>query len=163
MEAFDAEDMAALERCFSGLAQVGHVMVTVGRPHYRPPLEMDADQGREAISGHMVVALEVARHAGPRMRPEGTLRPMSGTGCRRVGHRLGIVSAATAALPASTAALALELAPVRVNLIAAGFVGDGDQVGTVRQVLPHPPSRPGPGRVRTFLAQFVGGGGRTRR
>ena len=35
---------------------------------------------------------------------------------------LGIASAATAALPPFIATLALELAPVRVNLIAAGFV-----------------------------------------
>ena len=35
---------------------------------------------------------------------------------------VGIVSAMTAALPALTASLALEIAPVRVNLIAAGFV-----------------------------------------
>ncbi len=34
----------------------------------------------------------------------------------------GSFAAATAALPPFTAALALELAPVRVNLIAAGFV-----------------------------------------
>ena len=47
---------------------------------------------------------------------------MGGTGGRRVGHGLGIAPAATAALPPFTAALALELAPVRVNLIAAGFV-----------------------------------------
>jgi NAD(P)-dependent dehydrogenase (short-subunit alcohol dehydrogenase family) len=32
------------------------------------------------------------------------------------------VSTVTAALPALTASLALELAPVRVNLLAAGFV-----------------------------------------
>ena len=32
------------------------------------------------------------------------------------------MSAITAALPALTASLALEVAPVRVNLIAAGFV-----------------------------------------
>ena len=43
---------------------------------------------------------------------------MGGTGARRVGRGLGIVSAATAALPPFTATLAL----VRVNLIAAGFV-----------------------------------------
>jgi NAD(P)-dependent dehydrogenase (short-subunit alcohol dehydrogenase family) len=35
---------------------------------------------------------------------------------------VGIVSAMTAALPALAASLALEVAPVRVNLIAAGFV-----------------------------------------
>ena len=47
---------------------------------------------------------------------------MGGTGARRPGVGLGIVSTITAALPALTANLALELAPVRVNLIAAGFV-----------------------------------------
>jgi NAD(P)-dependent dehydrogenase (short-subunit alcohol dehydrogenase family) len=47
---------------------------------------------------------------------------MGGTGGRRVGHGLGIASAATAALAPFKAALALELAPVRVNLIAAGFL-----------------------------------------
>jgi NAD(P)-dependent dehydrogenase (short-subunit alcohol dehydrogenase family) len=35
---------------------------------------------------------------------------------------LGLVPTVTAALPVLTASLALELAPVRVNLIAAGFV-----------------------------------------
>ena len=35
---------------------------------------------------------------------------------------MGVIGAATAALPALTANLAIEIAPVRVNLIAAGFV-----------------------------------------
>jgi NAD(P)-dependent dehydrogenase (short-subunit alcohol dehydrogenase family) len=56
------------------------------------------------------------------MTPGGTLLLVGGTGGRRVRPGLGIISAVTAALPAFTAALALELAPVRVNLIAAGFV-----------------------------------------
>ena len=47
---------------------------------------------------------------------------MGGTGGRRIGVGLGIISTVTAALPALTASLALELAPIRVNLIAAGFV-----------------------------------------
>src|SRR5215217_7757704 len=54
------------------------------------------------------------------MRLGGTLVLMGSTGGIR--RDLGLVSAATAALPPFTAALALELAPVRVNLIAAGFV-----------------------------------------
>lgn len=47
---------------------------------------------------------------------------MGGTGARRVRAALGVAPAVTAATPAFTASLALELAPVRVNLIAAGFV-----------------------------------------
>jgi NAD(P)-dependent dehydrogenase (short-subunit alcohol dehydrogenase family) len=121
--AFDANDAASLERFFQGLpAPIDHVMITAGGPQYGPLLEMDSAQVREAISDHVVLALEVARNAVGKMRPRGTLLLMGGTGGRRIGHGLGIASAATAALPPFTAALALELAPVRVNLIAAGFV-----------------------------------------
>jgi NAD(P)-dependent dehydrogenase (short-subunit alcohol dehydrogenase family) len=121
--AFDANDTASLRSFFAELpAPIDHVMVTAGGPHYGPLLEMDSAQVRDAVSDHLVLALDVARNAAGKMSPGGTLLLVGGTGGRRVGHGLGIVSAATAALPPFTAALALELAPVRVNLIAAGFV-----------------------------------------
>jgi NAD(P)-dependent dehydrogenase (short-subunit alcohol dehydrogenase family) len=121
--AFDATDPAALKRFFEDLSDpIDHVMVTGPGPSYAPLLEMDAGQLREALGDHAVLGLEVARNAAPRMRAGGTLVLMGGTGGRRISRELGIVSAATAVLPPFTAALALELAPVRVNLIAAGFV-----------------------------------------
>jgi NAD(P)-dependent dehydrogenase (short-subunit alcohol dehydrogenase family) len=121
--AFDATDSAALEQFFDGLPDpIDHVMLTGPGPSYGPLLEMDPDQIREVITDHVVLSLEVARNAAPKMRPGGTLIFMGGTGGRKISRELGIVSAATAALPPFTATLALELAPVRVNLIAAGFV-----------------------------------------
>ena len=121
--AFDANDQAALKQFFDGLPDpIDHVLVTAGGPHYAPLLEMDSDQVREALSDHAVMGLEVARNARGKMRPGGTLLLMGGTGGRKISRDLGIVSAATAVLPPFTAALALALAPVRVNLIAAGFV-----------------------------------------
>ena len=57
-----------------------------------------------------------------RVRPGGTLLFMGGTGGRRPAPGLALIAALTAAMPALTKNLALELAPVRVNLIAAGFV-----------------------------------------
>jgi NAD(P)-dependent dehydrogenase (short-subunit alcohol dehydrogenase family) len=121
--AFDASDAAALARFFQNLpAPIDHVLVTAGGPTYGPLLEMNADQVREAMTGHIVVGLEVARNAVGLMRPGGTLLLMGGTGGRRVAPGIGIAAAATDALPPFVAALALEIAPVRVNLIAAGFV-----------------------------------------
>jgi NAD(P)-dependent dehydrogenase (short-subunit alcohol dehydrogenase family) len=122
--AFDATDPAALKRFFEDLPDpIDHVMVTGPGPRYGPSLlESDADQVRPALTDHVVLPLEVARNAAGKVRPGGTLIFMGGTGGRRISRELGIVSAATAALPPFTAALALELAPVRVNLIAAGFV-----------------------------------------
>jgi NAD(P)-dependent dehydrogenase (short-subunit alcohol dehydrogenase family) len=122
--AFDATDPAALKRFFESLPDlIDHVLVTGPGPRYAPSLlGMDSDDVRLALSDHVMLGLDVARNAAPRMRPGGTLIFMGGTGGRKISRALGIVSAATAALPPFTAALALELAPVRVNLIAAGFV-----------------------------------------
>ena len=121
--AFDADDAAALVQFFDDLpGPIDHVLVTAGRPHYVPMLEMDAADVHEALGGHVVQALNVARSAAPKMRPGGSLLLMGGTGGRKISRELGLFSAATAVLPPFTAALALQLAPVRVNLIAAGFV-----------------------------------------
>jgi NAD(P)-dependent dehydrogenase (short-subunit alcohol dehydrogenase family) len=121
--AFDANDAAALKQFFDGLPDpIDHVLVTAGAPHYAPLLEMDSAELRDALSDHAVLGLEVARSARGKMRPGGTLLLMGGTGGRKITRDLGIVSAATAVLPPFTAALALALAPIRVNLIAAGFV-----------------------------------------
>jgi len=121
--AFDATDSAALKRFFEGLPDpIDHVLVTGPGPRYAPLLEIDPAELRDVMTDHMVLGLDVARNAVRKMRPGGTLLLMGGTGGRRITRGLGIVSAATAALPPFMASLALELAPVRVNLIAAGFV-----------------------------------------
>jgi NAD(P)-dependent dehydrogenase (short-subunit alcohol dehydrogenase family) len=120
--AFDATDDDALKRFFGDLpGPIDHVLVTAGGPRYGPLLEMDADEVRDALGDHIVLALAVAKAAAPKMRAGGTLLIMGGAD-GRVRPGLGIASAAIAAIPPFVAALALELAPVRVNLIAAGFV-----------------------------------------
>ena len=47
---------------------------------------------------------------------------MGGTGGRHAAPGFALISALTAAGPWLTRSLALELAPIRVNMIAAGFV-----------------------------------------
>jgi NAD(P)-dependent dehydrogenase (short-subunit alcohol dehydrogenase family) len=120
---FDANDLAALEGFFEHLSgPIDHVMVTAGRPYYARLADMDFEEARRGIDEHQMLMLGVARYASGKVRPGGTLLFMGGTGGRHTGLGLGIISAGTAALPALTANLALEVAPVRVNLIAAGFV-----------------------------------------
>ena len=121
--AFDVNEPASRDRFFEGLpTPIDHVMVTGPGPHYKPPLEMDTEEARAALGGHMVLELAVARHARGRVRPAGSLVFIGGTAGRRIRAGYEIVAAVTAGLPALTASLALELAPIRVNLIAPGFV-----------------------------------------
>jgi NAD(P)-dependent dehydrogenase (short-subunit alcohol dehydrogenase family) len=121
--AFDATDAAALRQFFQDLpGSIDHVMVTAGRPHYGPLLEMDSAQLRESLSSHVELGLEVARNAVGKMRPGGTLIFMGDAGSRRVAPGIGIASAVSAVMPPFVAALALEIAPARANAIAPGFV-----------------------------------------
>jgi NAD(P)-dependent dehydrogenase (short-subunit alcohol dehydrogenase family) len=121
--AFDVTDPTALERFFQDLPQpVDHLMVTAGGQYYAPLGEMDFARARRTLDEHLLLPLYVGRNAASAVRPGGTLLFMTGTGGRRPGLGNSIAAVQAAALPALTAHLALELAPVRVNLIAAGFV-----------------------------------------
>jgi NAD(P)-dependent dehydrogenase (short-subunit alcohol dehydrogenase family) len=121
--AFDAADAHRLAGFFQALpTPIDHVLVTAGRPYYTSLADMDFEQAHREVDEHLWLALHVAREAAGKVRPGGTLLLMSGTAARRPGVGGPIVSALTAGLPALTATLALELAPVRVNLIADGFV-----------------------------------------
>lgn len=120
--AFDATDPVAIERFFRDLPAIDHVMVTAGRPYYGRLADMDFAKIHDLIGEHLLQAIYVARAAVNKVRPGGTLIFMGGTGGRRAAIGMSIAGAVTAALPMLTANLALEIAPVRVNLIAAGFV-----------------------------------------
>jgi len=121
--AFDAPDPARLDRFFRDLPRpVDHVLVTGGGPYYAPLAEFDFARAQRDVDEHLWLPMRVARAAVGTVRPGGTLLFMGGTGGRRRGVGLSLLGALTAAMPALIANLALEIAPIRVNLIAAGFV-----------------------------------------
>jgi NAD(P)-dependent dehydrogenase (short-subunit alcohol dehydrogenase family) len=121
--AFDATDPARLEQFFTDVpTPIDHVLVTGSGPYYAALADFDFDRAQRDVDGHLWLPLRVARAAVGRVRPGGTLLFMSGTGGRRRGIGLSLIGALSAALPALVANLAVEIAPIRVNLIAAGFV-----------------------------------------
>jgi NAD(P)-dependent dehydrogenase (short-subunit alcohol dehydrogenase family) len=141
--AFDATDFARLRRFFDALTEpVDHLLVAGPDPCCAPPDESDLDAVRRHVDVLLLLPMQVARHAASRVRPGGTLLFMGGVGGRRPAAGLAFTAALTAALPAMTKSLALEIAPVRVNLIAAGFVDTplsasllGDEIDERREQL----------------------------
>jgi len=122
-EAFDATDFDRLDSFFHRLpAPVDHVLVTGPGPYYAPLAELDRDRAHRDWDAHLWMHVAIAQHAVGRVRPGGSLLFMGGTGGRARGPGLSLIAAVTAAQPALIANLALEVAPIRVNLIAAGFV-----------------------------------------
>jgi NAD(P)-dependent dehydrogenase (short-subunit alcohol dehydrogenase family) len=112
--AFDATDFDRLEKFFDALSTpIDHVLVTGPGPYYARLTDFDFQVARRDIEAHLLLPLQVARDATSKVRPGGTLLFMGGTGGRRTAPGLSLISALTAALPAMTKNLALELAPIR--------------------------------------------------
>jgi NAD(P)-dependent dehydrogenase (short-subunit alcohol dehydrogenase family) len=121
--AFDATDEQQLERFFDQLrGPIDHLMLSGSGPYYAPLAEIDFDQAREDIDRHVLLPMRVARHVTGKVRPGGSLVFISGTGGRHRGVGLTLIGAITAATPALVANLAVEIAPIRANVIAPGFV-----------------------------------------
>jgi NAD(P)-dependent dehydrogenase (short-subunit alcohol dehydrogenase family) len=121
--AFDATDADELRRFFEGRPEpVDHVLVTAGGPHYQSLAELDFAAARRTVEEHLWLPLQLAQIATERVRPGGSLVFMSGTGGRRPAIGLTVGGTLTVGSPALMANLALEIAPIRVNAIAAGFV-----------------------------------------
>jgi NAD(P)-dependent dehydrogenase (short-subunit alcohol dehydrogenase family) len=120
--AFDATDPERLAQFFAELPVIDHVLSTAGGNYYARLADLDFGEAQRLLEEHMLMPLHVARAAAGKVRPPGSLTFMGGTGGRRPALTLALPGALTAAGPAMIANLALELAPVRVNLLAAGFV-----------------------------------------
>ncbi len=141
--AFDATDSDRLEQFFAELpGPIDHLLFTGPGPYYAPLAEFDFEKARRSVESHLFLPLQIARHAVDKVRPGGTLLFIGGTGGRRTVKGLTLIAAMTAAMPAMVKNLALEIAPVRVNLIAAGFVDTplsaqllGDQLEARREHL----------------------------
>jgi NAD(P)-dependent dehydrogenase (short-subunit alcohol dehydrogenase family) len=141
--AFDTTDFDRLGNFFDELpTPTDHVLVTGPGPYYAPLAEFDLEKARRDVEAHLLLPLQVGRNAAGKVRAGGTLLFMGGTGGRRSAPGYTLISALTAAGPALTKNLALELAPIRVNLIAAGFVDTplsasllGDQLEARREQL----------------------------
>jgi NAD(P)-dependent dehydrogenase (short-subunit alcohol dehydrogenase family) len=139
----DATDFDRVGRFFDELSRpIDHVMVTGPGPYYAPLADFNMEAARRGIDIHLLLFVQVAQSAATRVRAGGTLLFMGGTAGRRPAPGNSLTAALTAAQPALTKNLALELAPIRVNLIAAGFVDTplsaailGDRLETRREQL----------------------------
>jgi NAD(P)-dependent dehydrogenase (short-subunit alcohol dehydrogenase family) len=141
--AFDATDPDELARFFDGLqTPIDHVLLSGRGPYYAPLVETDFAEVRKDIDQHLLLPVQLAIHALGKVRPGGSLVFIGGTGGRRRGPGLALIGAMTAALPALVENLAVELAPIRVNMVAPGFVDTplsasllGDQLDARREEL----------------------------
>ncbi|MFL5560815.1 MAG: SDR family oxidoreductase [Gemmatimonadaceae bacterium] len=111
-----------VERLFAQVGPVDHVVVTAIDAVYQPVRALCVEDARRVIDSKLIAALLIAARGASSIRPSGSLTLTSGIAAYRPSPGGAVVAAVNGALEALARALALELAPVRVNAVSPGWV-----------------------------------------
>jgi NAD(P)-dependent dehydrogenase (short-subunit alcohol dehydrogenase family) len=116
----DVTDDKSVASLFKRSGPVDHVVVTAAQLRSGPFRTVAMEDVRSTFEGKFWGAWRVARFA--EFRSGGSLTVVSGFLSVRPRPNSAIVSAANAALEGLSRALALELAPLRVNCVSPGII-----------------------------------------
>lgn len=118
----DAHDDAALERFFTALDPIDHVVSMVGDSMAGGFLTTTPETMRHVLHSKFWTNWMIGRHAADALLPGGSLTFTSGTGGR--AHDISATYVANLGLRALVEGLAYEMAPERrVNAVAPTFMG----------------------------------------
>lgn len=118
----DLTDSGALDRLVAEVGDVDHLVYTAGEPLEMTALaELTSEVVIAFFQTRFIGALSVARVFGPRLREGGSITLTSGTAAWSPGYGV-LPSSLCGAMNALTTALAVELAPIRVNAVAPGLI-----------------------------------------
>ncbi len=122
----DIHDEDALNRLLESAGSIDHIIAaaTGANRTMAPFLEQTSDQFSEAFNKFWGYA-SVARNGIPKLSEKGSLTLVSGTPARKCNPGMSSVSCTGAAVEAMVRALALEVAPRRVNAVAPGIIDTG--------------------------------------
>ncbi|MFK3979108.1 SDR family oxidoreductase [Micromonospora sp. NPDC050397] len=114
---------ADVARLFADLGPFDHLVYTAGEPLALMSLDtLDLDAARTAFELRYFAALSTINAAIPFLRPGGSITLITGTAKDRPSPGWSVASSITGAIDALVRALAVELAPVRVNAVSAGVI-----------------------------------------
>jgi NAD(P)-dependent dehydrogenase (short-subunit alcohol dehydrogenase family) len=120
----DVTDEAQVQQLFEASGPVDHVICTAadirGAYELLPQLPLDALD--RAIRSKVIAPILLAKHGAPRMPAHGSITLTSGIAAYRPRPKGVAVAAINAALEGVVRAMAVELAPLRINAVSPGWV-----------------------------------------
>jgi NAD(P)-dependent dehydrogenase (short-subunit alcohol dehydrogenase family) len=119
----DLRDEAAIQGLFQRLGGLDHLVYTAGEELMLAPLaELDLARARQFLELRYWGALAAIKAATSRLARDGSIVLTSGAAGHRPHPGFVIGGSICAAMEAVARTLAIELAPIRVNVVTPGFV-----------------------------------------
>jgi NAD(P)-dependent dehydrogenase (short-subunit alcohol dehydrogenase family) len=122
-QAVDVSDEKAVESFFTNLGAFDHLVFTAGDSLQLHELaDTDLKQARRAFELRYWSALATVKYGSPQIRKGGSIVLTTGVAGRRPHSGWVIAASVCGTIEALTRALAIELAPIRVNAVCPGVV-----------------------------------------
>jgi NAD(P)-dependent dehydrogenase (short-subunit alcohol dehydrogenase family) len=119
----DVLDSAAVTAFFEAIGEFDHLAYTAGESLTLMPVEgLNLDQARAFFQVRFFGALNAVSIGAAQIRPGGSVTLTSGSARTRPGAGWSVASSLCGATTSLAVALAVELAPVRVNVVEPGIV-----------------------------------------
>lgn len=120
--AADVADEDAIAHLFQQVGTLDHLVTTAANLAYAPIQEFDSKAAQAIIASKILGPFYAVKHAAPHMSKEGSITFFSGVAAWKPMPGASMVAAANGALAAFARSLAVELAPIRVNVVSPGVV-----------------------------------------
>jgi NAD(P)-dependent dehydrogenase (short-subunit alcohol dehydrogenase family) len=121
--AVDLTNEAAVRALFDQVGPFDHLAFTAGGPLQLAPIDATTlDQARAAFDLRLWGAFTAAKHASQHIRVGGSIVLTTGIAGARPQKGWTVAASLCTAIEGLTRALAVELAPLRVNAVSAGIV-----------------------------------------
>lgn len=113
-----------VERLFASTGDLHHIVWTAADVGgvYVPLDDMNISTARRVVDSKVIAPVMLAKHGAPRLIPGGSITLTSGIAAYRPAPKGSVVAAINGALESLVYALAVELAPLRVNAVSPGWV-----------------------------------------
>lgn len=122
-QSLDLTDEKSVKAFFEETGPFDHLVYTAGEALQLAPLDgTDLATARRFFELRYWGAFSAAKHAHRLIRPGGSIVFTSGVAGMRPGPGWSVAASICSAMEAMTRALALELAPLRVNIVSPGVV-----------------------------------------
>jgi NAD(P)-dependent dehydrogenase (short-subunit alcohol dehydrogenase family) len=118
----DVTDEESLRAFFAGVEGLDHLVVCPGDMAMGSVYEVSAEDVRRCLDTKIVGQLLSVRHAGPKLAADGSIVLISGGAGFKAYAGLSVTAAANAGIGAMGQSMALELAPIRVNVVVGGLI-----------------------------------------
>lgn len=133
----DMANKISLQKLFKEVGNLDHLFISAADPQSGLMMDTDMEDIRSSFDTRFWGTYCATQSAAPRMAKDGSITYMSGNAAVHPIKGSSVGAASVAAVEAFARGMALELAPIRVNVIRAGLIDTPllDRYGNQRQAI----------------------------